>query len=177
MNLVKKHTFKHFDTNDPSSIIFHIDLGTEKGTLDWILNGTKSVSYNYYISRKGTIYELVPFSKGAWHSGVVHRPTDKAKAFYGNTNPNKKSIGICYEGRTVKTKANDKQIKACAELISQVLPKVDHYFTHQEVTSYKPEIVSDFKERVLEYNQPIDICSILKDAEDRIKELKKIYCK
>lgn len=153
MKLIKKHTFKHFNSNNPRSVIFHIDLGTERGTTDWIMNGPKSISYNYYITRDGRVIEFVPFKYGAWHSGVVDRPTEKARAFFSGVNPNKKSVGICYEGRTVQTMPSEAQIKACVELIAYLKQsgvKIDEYFSHQEITSYKPVIVHKFEKAVRE---------------------------
>lgn len=166
MNIIKKHTFKHFDENEPVSIVYHIDLGTEAGTLDWILNGPKSVSYNYYITRDGRVIELVPWHFGAWHSGVVHRPTERAKEFFSEmvpegrgmvqkpVNPNKKSIGVCYEGMTEFTKATEAQVKSGYNLRNYLAEETGREFedfAHQEITSYKPNIVHDFKKRVLDY--------------------------
>ena len=164
MNMIKKHTFKHFETNKPQSVIFHIDLGTEAGTTDWILNGPTSVSYNYYITRKGDIIEFVPYYLGAWHAGVVSSPTAEAKAFYGKNNPNLRSIGVCYEGKTVGTKATSKQINAGKELIKFLNEKnkIKKYFIHQELTSYKPKIVKLFKRVVIPKKPVNSVCRILK---------------
>lgn len=167
MEIIRKPTFKHFNSNNPVSVIFHIDLGTAEGTTDWILNGPKSVSYNYYITKEGVVIEFVPYDKGAWHSGVVFQPTPEAKSFYGSTNPNKKSIGICYEGREVNTEANEAQIKAGKELIEFIKSrgvKIKKYFIHKELTSYKPQVVATFRDAVVSGEEEVEspICRLLR---------------
>jgi|3_EtaG_2_1085321.scaffolds.fasta_scaffold24058_4 N-acetyl-anhydromuramyl-L-alanine amidase AmpD len=170
MKITKKHTWKHYKTGNPVSVIGHICLGTERGTTDWILNGPKSISYNYYITKQGEVIEFVPYNKGAWHSGVVHKPTKRAKDFFGDTNPNSMSIGICYEGRTVDTRPNQKQKEAGRELVAWLSKKVkiQEFFYHKEITSYKPEVVKEFVDAI----KPIEvkensICKLLRQLMKR----------
>lgn len=145
--MIREHTNKCWHGNNPrKAIILHTDLGTYKGTYDWIFNGSKSVSYNYYVRKNGEVYEWVPQHKQAWHTGVVYQPTHRAKLIFDGSNPNKMSVGICYEGKGEK--ANDKQVKAIVNLIKDLGLKDKPIFAHVELTSYKPKVVLDCKERV-----------------------------
>jgi len=171
MKIVKRHTWKHYNFGTPESIIFHIDLGTERGTTNWILTGPKSISYNYYIPRHGEyVIEFVPYQYGAWHSGVVSDPTPKAEKFYAGMNPNKRSIGICYEGKTVNTKPNAKQIALAKELNEYLKKKtnIKEHFAHVEITDYKPKVVLEFKDAVLKKEEKKK-CKKCKRYESRIK--------
>jgi N-acetyl-anhydromuramyl-L-alanine amidase AmpD len=171
MKIIKKHTSKKFDTNDPKSIIFHIDLGTEAGTINEIFNTSNPVSYNYYITTSGEIYEFVPYKYGSWHAGRKLKPIKRARDFFGDINPNKKSIGICYEGSTATTKATSLQVQSCAWLIMNKLPTVEEYFTHKDTAIDKSIVVKDFQNRVLKFikdsgvsqptPEPSAICKIL----------------
>lgn len=127
----------------PKCYILHTDLGTERGTRETIY-GTRSVSYNYYVTKDGRVIDYVPAGFTAWHAGVVSNPTPEAKKFFGNKNPNSMSIGICFEGRGED--ANPIQEQKIRELISEhgVMP----IFAHKEITDYKPQAPLNLKRKL-----------------------------
>jgi len=137
---------KNGDEIKPKCYILHTDLGTEKSTHDLIVHSNKTVSYNYYINKKGELIEYVPAGWTAWHAGVVHNPTPEAKKFFGSKNPNSMSIGICFEG--MGEDANDKQYEAIKKIIDENPMPV---FAHKELTDYKPQAPLNLK-RKLEIN-------------------------
>lgn len=145
--MIIDHTNKCWDElNGKKAVVLHTDLGTYMGTYDWIFNGPKSVSYNYYVRKNGEVHEWVPAYKQAWHAGTVYNPTPQARSVIGDTNPNRVTVGVCYEGRGEK--ATEKQVSAIVGLLrSQSLEKLP-LFAHVEITDYKPKVVLDCKERV-----------------------------
>lgn len=156
IEIKKNHTTKCYDKVTPIAVIMHIDLGREAGTINEILNTTKSASYNWYIPRHGKyVIEFVPFGKAAWHAGRISNPTAHATKLLGGANnlidsgePNNISYGICYEGLTVDTPPTQEQIELAARLMRYF--KIDDLpvIAHWEVTDYKPRIVSKFVEGV-----------------------------
>jgi len=148
----KMHTTKQYELREAKAVICHIDLGTEAGTIDTILNGPRSVSYHWYIPRHAKyVIEFVPKGRGAWHAGVVHEPQKDLGIILGGANqvvesgePNRYSYGICFEGRTTSTEPTKAQVELASELLS--LKKIDHLplIAHWQVTSYKPRIVSKY---------------------------------
>lgn len=162
-NLKKVPVNKYFKENQPIANIFHADLGTYESTKA-TLEGVKSVSYNYYI-RRGVdeIVEFVPQKYGAWHAGVVHKPTKRAKDVFGSRNPNKYSVGICFESKPVDArgvvtydwskvvdgqKATDQQVRLAKHLLLHLGTGKLPNFAHREITSYKPKCVLDFVQRL-----------------------------
>lgn len=158
IEIQKHHTTKHYNNGlkGENAIIGHIDLGTEAGTINEIVNGTRSASYHWYIPRHAKyVVEFVPQDKAAWHAGVIHEPVDEVQGLFGGEDgnidsgePNWYSYGICYEGLTTSTKPTDAQIKLAVELVKY--KKLDHlpWVEHWKVTSYKPKIVTEFVEGV-----------------------------
>jgi len=152
------HTTKCYDTPlyKANMIVGHIDLGTEKGTINEILNGSRSASYHWYIPKHAKyVVEFVPQEKSAWHAGVLHNPDQSLGKLLGGANemiesgePNRYSYGICYEGRYVTTEPNEAQVALAVELAKEKgidhLPWVEHWL----LTSYKPRIVTKFVEAV-----------------------------
>jgi hypothetical protein len=150
----KMHTSKSYKTGlkEENAIIAHIDLGTEKGTINEILNGAKSASYHWYIPLHAEyVVEFVPRDRAAWHAGQLHQPEKELVPLLGGPNgkidsgePNWYSYGICYEGQTANTKPTQAQIKLAVELVQYL--KIDHlpWVEHWRVTSYKPKVVTEF---------------------------------
>lgn len=130
----------------PKCYILHTDMGSYEGTRNEIVNGTRSVSYNYYVRKDGSVVEFVPYGVTAWHSGVVHNPTPEAEKFFGKKNPNSMSVGICFEGRGEN--ANAKQEQKIRELIEDIGLK--RIFAHKEITDYKPQSPLNLKRKLLE---------------------------
>lgn len=142
---------------EENMIVGHIDLGREAGTINEILNGSRSASYNWYIPRHAKyVIEFVPKERSAWHAGVLHEPDqDLLGPLLGGEDenidsgePNRYSYGICYEGLTVSTKPNEDQIKLAVALVRE--KGIDHlpWTEHWRITSYKPRIVTEFVEGV-----------------------------
>ncbi|QDP67619.1 MAG: putative N-acetylmuramoyl-L-alanine amidase [Prokaryotic dsDNA virus sp.] len=150
----RHHTSKCYNIplKSENAIIGHIDLGTEKGTINEILNGSRSASYHWYIPRHAKyVIEFVPKEKSAWHAGTLSNPESGLAPLLGGPNeiiesgePNNYSYGICYEGLNTWDEANDDQIDLAVQLMHmkkiQELPVIAHY----QVTDYKPRIVESF---------------------------------
>ena len=72
----------------PSLIVLHADAaGDHKSSINWIMNPVSDVSYHAIIGRDGSITQLVPDERRAWHCGI--------SAYQGVGNVNDFSIGIC----------------------------------------------------------------------------------
>lgn len=158
---------KYWDDNTPKAYILHVDLGTYEGTYNHLCK-IASASYHYYIRKTGEVVQFVPTYKGAWHAGKVYEPTEVAIDCLTSgsgepLDPNRNSIGICYEGLGVDSdgkisydpgsqvdgeRPNTAQIEACRALI-ECLGTDKHILAHNEVTSYKPKAVSYLKDQVI----------------------------
>lgn len=75
-----------------SAIVLHHGAGTKQSDLSWLCNPASEVSAHYYVTRDGTIYELVDPRERAWHAGV--------SALAGVPHVNDYSIGIEAEHTT-----------------------------------------------------------------------------
>ena len=145
--------------NTPRSIIFHTTLGG--GSMQGVFNTLKSrgLSYNYII-KQGVVYEIVPFQRSAWHAGVVHKPTMKARVFYrsmkGDENPNRHSVGIAFDKPQGDFSLSDADIDAAVELLKWIGSQTgirytpENIFYHREITSYKPLEVATYRELVVD---------------------------
>lgn len=144
---------KRGEAIDPKCYILHTDMGSYEGTYNEIVNGPRSVSYNLYVKKDGTVVEFVPVGITAWHSGVVHNPTPEAKKFFGNKNPNSMSIGICFEGRGED--ANAKQEQTIRDIIQEngLMP----IFAHKEITDYKPQSPLNLKRKLNTINSVSEV--------------------
>lgn len=56
----------------PSAIVLHTGEGTRQSDLAWLkkMQDERSVSCHYYVCRDGTIFQLVPDWREAWHAGI-----------------------------------------------------------------------------------------------------------
>ncbi|MBV1701340.1 MAG: N-acetylmuramoyl-L-alanine amidase [Hyphomicrobiales bacterium] len=69
-----------------SIILHYTGMETAAGALAWLCNPASEVSSHYFIEEDGTIRQLVPESRRAWHAG---------NSFWaGETDLNSRSIGI-----------------------------------------------------------------------------------
>jgi N-acetylmuramoyl-L-alanine amidase len=75
-----------FDKNYPDSIIIHYTAGRDAKSSATFLAGTVKASAHLVIGRDGTIYQLIPFNKIAWHAGE--------STYDGRSGFNNYSIGI-----------------------------------------------------------------------------------
>lgn len=155
----KMPTAKKYDSKlNAEAIVLHVDLGTEAGTINEILNGSKSASYNVYFPRHGQyVIEFVPLDQKSWHAGRVFEPTERAKNLVGGSDrlvssgePNLVALGACFEALTTSTEPTQAQIKLAVEYFRW--KKIDHlpFIEHWQITSYKPKNVTKYLEAVVE---------------------------
>lgn len=76
-----------------SAIVIHHGAGTRKSDLATLTSPATRVSAHYYVCRDGTIYQLVPDPRAAWHAGK--------SAIDGVPNVNDYSLGIETEHQTL----------------------------------------------------------------------------
>jgi len=160
VEIKKMHTTKHHNAplRAENAVIGHIDLGTEAGTINEILNGTQSASYHWYIPRHGKyVIEFVPKHYTAWHAGVLSNPQPELQELLGGPNeriesgePNWYAYGICYEGIDVNTPPNEGQIDLAAQLMRMKKIHTLTLASHFEITDYKPRIVEQFVDGIYE---------------------------
>jgi N-acetylmuramoyl-L-alanine amidase len=75
----------------PRVIVIHADAAISKdhrSSINWIMNPAADVSYHAIIGRDGSITQLVPDDRRAWHCGV--------SSYGGVHDVNDFSIGICF---------------------------------------------------------------------------------
>lgn len=149
-----KHLNNYWEDNDPKSIILHTTLGDSfDGAFETLK--ARGLSYNYIIDANGKTYEIVAWDKSAWHSGVKSNPNKRVQNFYGDTNPNKHSVGIAFV-RNGQDQLTEEQVNASTQLIKQLGENTrevytkENIFYHQEITDYKPKEVGLYREQVLE---------------------------
>ena len=148
-------SYNYWTNNDPKSIMLHTTGGGSLiGAVETL--EARGLSYNYIIE-EGQIYELVHYTNSAWHAGVTKGMNMRSQVFYGNTNPNKMSIGIAYVyPYPDHTVLNDEDVDATISLIKYIGEKTnqrfnaDNIFYHREVTNDKPVIVKGYRDQVLE---------------------------
>lgn len=139
--------------NNPDSIVLHTLLGSIEGSDAWLEE--INLSYHYMISEEGELTKLVNHKNAAWHSGIKHNPNERARNHYKDLNPNVLSIGIAFE-RKGESELTKEQVQACDALIGKLEKefKIDfndeNIFAHQEITSYKPREVLNYRLQVLE---------------------------
>lgn len=145
----------YWEGNDPRSIVLHTTGGSSlEGAVQTLK--ARGLSYNYII-HDGIVYELVDWTKSAWHAGVKKSPNLRARSFYGNENPNRESVGIAFTYPVGDiSKLEDKNVDACVKLLkylgerTEVRYNADNIFYHQEITIDKPIIVKGYREQVLD---------------------------
>lgn len=154
MEISKKYSLDNYwESNDPASVVFHTTLGhniiNDIDTLQ-----ARGLSYNYLIS-DGVIYELVHWSRSAWHAGVVDKMNMRSATFYQGENPNKYSVGIGFVQTFGVSHLPEKDVNAAVQLLkhigseSGIRYNKDNSFYHKEITSYKPIQAKYYMEQVL----------------------------
>jgi len=99
----------------------------------------RKLSYHYLVTRTPrVIWELMPPERAAWHAGIVHNPSARAGNAFGDTNPNRKSIGVCLDG---DNNFLDTQYEDTAKLSSHLGHDGLTMMTHHDIDSRKPEAV------------------------------------
>lgn len=143
-----------WDKNTNESIVLHTTLGNNyQGAFDTLK--IRGLSYHYIIDEFGTIRELIPIDRSAWHAGVKSVPNARVRSFFGDDNPNRRSIGIAFV-RNRQPELTPNQRDAAVWLIKNIGERTgirynaDNIFYHQEITDYKPEEVHDYRQQVLD---------------------------
>lgn len=140
--------------NTKESIVLHTTLGNSyQGAYDTLK--LRHLSYHYIIDEDGTIIELVPINRSAWHAGVKSRPNLRVRAFYGPDNPNRRSIGIAFvrnRDESLTLAQRDAGVWLIKDLGKRtgVRYGIDNIFYHQEITDYKPKEVWAYREQILD---------------------------
>ncbi len=71
----------------PEFLVMHFTAGASaKSSIDWLCNPASKASAHVVIGRDGSVTQLVPFNRRAWHAGESR--------WQGRTGMNKCSIGI-----------------------------------------------------------------------------------
>ena len=87
---IKKPSPNHSGEITPKFIVMHYTAGwSAEGSITWLTNKESKVSAHLVIARDGTITQLVPFNKKAWHAGP--------SVYDGYKNLNSHSIGIALD--------------------------------------------------------------------------------
>ena len=141
--------------NTHESIVLHTTLGHSYEGAEETLK-IRHLSYHYIIDELGVIRQLVPIDRSAWHAGVKSGQNLRATVFYGDTNPNRRSVGIAFV-RFGHERLTDAQRDSAVWLIKEIGKQTgirynrDNIFAHYEVTSYKPyEVFSPYRDQVIE---------------------------
>lgn len=151
--------------NTGEAIVFHTTLGNTYIGAEETLK-IRHLSYHYVVDKDGTIYQLVELDRSAWHAGVKSNPNLRSRAFFGEDNPNRRSVGVAFvgdgnvydtSGYTVYSKAiTDKQRDAGVWLVKEIGKQTgvrynaNNIFYHREITDYKPAFVETIRKQVLE---------------------------
>ena len=140
--------------NTQESIVLHTTLGnTYEGAYETLK--IRHLSYHYIIEADGTIRNLIPIERSAWHAGVKSNPNLRARVFFNDDNPNKRSIGIAfvrYGNPSLTTEQRDAAVWLIKEIGKETGRRYnrDNIFTHHEITDYKPKEVETYREEVLQ---------------------------
>ena len=137
----------------PSLIILHASAGkSDAGDLSWICSPASRVSYHYLIGRDGTVYELVPPERMAYHAGESE--------WKGRKFCNQYSIGVSWcnrhDGAEPLTAKQIQAGRALLDWLAQKYHSVAEIVTHKDVA---PTRKSD-PEKIPNWHKP-DWCIVL----------------
>lgn len=86
---------------EPKYLVMHFTAGrSAKSAIDWLTNSASSASAHLVIGRDGSVTQLVPFNRVAWHAGKSH--------WEGINGLNSHSIGIELDNAGKLTKHGSK---------------------------------------------------------------------
>jgi N-acetyl-anhydromuramyl-L-alanine amidase AmpD len=74
-------------TSRPQGVSFEATLNA---TLNWFQNPTANASAHGVIGRDGVVYDIIDWSKRAWHAGIHDLPLP---SWMGGNNPNDVTVG------------------------------------------------------------------------------------
>lgn len=128
----------------PSLVVLHATAGkSDAGDLSWLCSLQSRVSYHYLIGRDGTVYELVPPERMAYHAGE--------SAWKGRTFCNQFSIGVSWcnrhDGAEPLTAAQVRAGRALLDWLAARYPSLTEAVTHHDVAPTRksdPERVPNF---------------------------------
>lgn len=173
-----------WEGNTGEAIVLHITGGKNyKGAKDTLL--ARHLSYHFIIDTDGKVHQLVDIKRSAWHSGVKSNPNDRARRFFGTSNPNRRSVGISFvcPDDWFGDNLTDVQYTACTELIKHigsltgVRYNASNIFSHGEITDYKEKMETERTKVINElvgYKDEKDFAPITSEQELFIKYLKNL---
>ncbi|MBA3469777.1 MAG: N-acetylmuramoyl-L-alanine amidase [Herpetosiphonaceae bacterium] len=152
LNLTPNKTARSTRAFKPEFVVMHETAGY--GSLQWNLKPEVRSSYNYLISRTGTVYHYVDEKAFiAWHAGI----SSAARGYTGGQ-LNVYAIGVELEGPNDSTPITTAQTKAMVELLrffreTYGIPLTrQYYFAHKDVA---PSHKSDPRGYSVEYTLKI----------------------
>lgn len=169
-----------WEGNTGESIVLHITAGSNyKGARDTLI--ARHLSYHFIVDTDGKIYQLVDIKRSAWHAGVKSNPNTRVRKFFGDTNPNRRSIGISFVAPldTWFSDINDQQLKSAVELIKYigsttgVRYNASNIFSHGEITDYKEKMLNECSQVINElvgYKDEKDVV-VLQSTIDKLRAL------
>lgn len=84
---IQRRSPNYGEAISPEGVILHDTVSANaSGPLSWLCNKLSKASCHLLIDRDGTIYQLVPFNREAWHAGKSQLD--------GRTGVNRFSVGI-----------------------------------------------------------------------------------
>lgn len=139
LNIVQSPT-QNFTTgrkgHTPIAVVFHVEDGTEDGTMSWFKNPASQVSAHYSVARDGTIHQYVKEEDSAWAVGIVNKPI--WKNYIPGVNPNYYTISIEHEGHP-EDGFTDIQIANSIKLATEIVKRwnipvdADHLIGHNQL--------------------------------------------
>ena len=139
----------------------HKTLGLMPWTLKHLQKHTTWVSAHYLITKTGDIHQLVQLKDRPWSSGIISRPSERAKKIMMKTawgtyvKPGHYLIQIEYECLHHET-YTEKQYEASVWLFNQFPFDVtdDNFLEHQDTAIHKPELEKERAETLKRLNVP-----------------------
>ncbi len=116
MKIIEKFCDQHNLLREPrQGVMLHYDESlSDKGGLAWFFDPACKVSYDFWISRKGEVYRLVPSDRRAWHAGLC-RPSEG----YDYRDANSAFVGVSIAANN-KERATEAQVRSVVELCRQL---------------------------------------------------------
>lgn len=92
-------------TEPPIGVLLHYDeSASDAGALAWFHDPRCQVSYHYLVRDDGTVHEIAPRGKRAWHAGAC-RPSDPVRMSYRDANSAFYGVAIAANHKDTATEA------------------------------------------------------------------------
>lgn len=113
------HTERRVVERADMIILHYTGMPTEDGAISWLCAPESEVSCHYVVNMDGTVYQLVPEDRRAWHAGK--------SVWKGETDINSRSVGveIANPGHPTLPDFPDRQIEAVIALCQDVAARLD----------------------------------------------------